>query len=120
MLESTVELLNGLFFIAMILLTAVCIVGSIVAALQAVNRGTATSSSIPGNFVDDMSAIWSWEACGHLSGNRKESSARMTRSTSRIINWVNAERDGTRRLRLAQLSGRHNSHREFAPPGSYP
>jgi len=52
-LESTVDLLDGLFFIAMILLTAVCIVGSIVAALRAVGRGTATSSSIQGNFVHD-------------------------------------------------------------------
>jgi hypothetical protein len=38
MLESTIDLLNGLFLIAMILLTAVCIVGSIVAALRAVSR----------------------------------------------------------------------------------
>jgi heme A synthase len=35
MLESTVDLLDGLFFIAMILLTAACILGSIVAALRA-------------------------------------------------------------------------------------
>jgi hypothetical protein len=54
MLESTVDLLNGLFLIAMILLTAVCIVGSIVAALRAVSRGTAASESIHGKFVDDM------------------------------------------------------------------
>jgi hypothetical protein len=55
MLDSAVDLLNGLFFIAMILLTAVCIVGSIVAALRAVSHGTATSESIQGYFVDDMS-----------------------------------------------------------------
>jgi hypothetical protein len=54
MLESTVDLLNGLFFIAMILLTAVSIVGSIVAALRAVSHGTATSESIQEQFVDDM------------------------------------------------------------------
>ena len=54
MLESTVDLLNGLFLIAMILLIAVCIVGSIVAALRAVSRGNATSDSIQGKFVDDM------------------------------------------------------------------
>jgi hypothetical protein len=46
MLESTADLLDGLFFIAMILLTAVCILGSIVAALRAVSRGTATSENI--------------------------------------------------------------------------
>jgi hypothetical protein len=54
MLESTGNLLDGLFFIAMILLTAVCIVGSIVAALNAISRGAATSESIRGKFVDDM------------------------------------------------------------------
>ena len=54
MLESSVDLLNGLFLVAMILLTAVCIVGSMVAALRAVNRGSSTSGSIQGNFVDDM------------------------------------------------------------------
>jgi hypothetical protein len=54
MLESTVDLLNGLFLIAMILLIAVCIVGSIVAALRAVSRGNVTSDSIQGKFVDDM------------------------------------------------------------------
>ena len=41
MLESTVDLPNGLFLIAMILLTALCIVCSIVAALRAVSRGNA-------------------------------------------------------------------------------
>jgi hypothetical protein len=54
MLESSVDLLNSLFLVAMILLTAVCIVGSIVAALRAVNRGSAASGSIQGHFVDDM------------------------------------------------------------------
>jgi hypothetical protein len=54
MLDSTVDLLNDLFLIAMILLTVVCVVGSIVAALCAVNRGTATSRVIQGNFLDDM------------------------------------------------------------------
>jgi hypothetical protein len=37
-----------------ILLMAFCIVGSVVAALRAVSRGTATSESIHGKFVDDM------------------------------------------------------------------
>jgi hypothetical protein len=54
MLESTVDLLDGLFFIAMILLTAVCILGSIVAALRAVGRGTATSENIHGKLADDI------------------------------------------------------------------
>ena len=54
MLESTVDLLDGLFFIAMILLTAVCILGSIVAALRAVGRGTATSENIRGKLADDI------------------------------------------------------------------
>ena len=54
MLESTVDSLNGLFFIAMILLTAACIVGSIVAALRAVSWRNATSESIQGKFVNDM------------------------------------------------------------------
>jgi hypothetical protein len=54
MLESTVDLLNGLFFIAMILLTAVCIVGSIVAAIRAVGHATTTSESIQEQFTDDM------------------------------------------------------------------
>jgi hypothetical protein len=55
MLESTVDLLDGLFFIAMILLTAVCILGSIVAALRAVGRGTATSENIQGRAVRNRS-----------------------------------------------------------------
>jgi hypothetical protein len=54
MLESTVDLLDGLFFIAMILLTAVCILGSIVAALRAVSRGTATSENIHGKLAADI------------------------------------------------------------------
>jgi hypothetical protein len=54
MLESIVDLLNGLFLIAMILLTAVCIVGSMVAALRAVSRENATSVSVQGKFGDDM------------------------------------------------------------------
>lgn len=54
MLESTVDLLNDLFLITMILLAVVCVVGSIVAALCAVNRGIATSEGIQGNFLDDM------------------------------------------------------------------
>ena len=52
--ESTVDLLNGLFSIAVILLMVFCIVGSIVAALRAVGRETATSTRSPGKFVNDV------------------------------------------------------------------
>jgi len=41
MLESSVELLGGLFLSALALLIGSCIVGSIVAALRALSRGTA-------------------------------------------------------------------------------
>jgi hypothetical protein len=40
MLESTIELLCGLGLSALTLLVSFCIVGSIVAALRAVNRGS--------------------------------------------------------------------------------
>ena len=43
MLESTVELLGGLIYErALLLLIGFCIVGSTVAALRAVSRGSAT------------------------------------------------------------------------------
>jgi hypothetical protein len=42
MLEGTAELLGGLCLIALPLLISFCLVGSIVAALQAVSRGSAT------------------------------------------------------------------------------
>jgi hypothetical protein len=42
MLESVVELLGGLFLSALTLLIGSCIVGSIVAALRAVSRESAT------------------------------------------------------------------------------
>jgi hypothetical protein len=45
MLESTVELLGNLFLAALTLLIGACIVGSIVAALRAVSRGSATAIS---------------------------------------------------------------------------
>jgi hypothetical protein len=45
MLESTVELLGGLCLSALILLIAVSIVGSIVAALRVVGCGSATLSA---------------------------------------------------------------------------
>lgn len=54
MLESVVELLNGLTLVALILLMVISIVGSIVAALRAVSRGTATSESIQGRCVDEI------------------------------------------------------------------
>ena len=54
MLESIVDLLDGLFLIAAIVLMVFCIVGSIVAALRAVSGGTATSTRSPGKFVDDV------------------------------------------------------------------
>jgi hypothetical protein len=44
MLESTVELLGGLFVSTLLLLIVFCIVGSTVAALRAVSRGSATVS----------------------------------------------------------------------------
>jgi hypothetical protein len=59
MLESTVDLLDGIFSIAVILLMVSCIVGSTVAALRAVGRGTATSTRNPRKFV-------------HGVGNRSE------------------------------------------------
>jgi hypothetical protein len=43
MLESTVDLVGGLFLTALALLIGSCIVGSIVAALRAVGRGTVQS-----------------------------------------------------------------------------
>ena len=45
MLEGTVELLGGLCLIALPLLISFCIVGSIVAALRAVSRESATVST---------------------------------------------------------------------------
>jgi hypothetical protein len=45
MLENTVELLAGLFLSALTLLIGFCIVGSIVAALRAVSRGSASVSA---------------------------------------------------------------------------
>ncbi len=54
MLESIVDLLNGLFLIAVIVLIVLSIVGSMVAALRAVRGDTATSTSSQGKFVDDV------------------------------------------------------------------
>jgi hypothetical protein len=54
MLESIVDLLNGLSLIAVILLMIFCIIGSIVAALHGVGRGTTTSTSSLAEFVDDV------------------------------------------------------------------
>jgi hypothetical protein len=45
MLESTVELLGGLGLSALTLLISFCIVGSIIAALRAVNRGSGSLSA---------------------------------------------------------------------------
>jgi hypothetical protein len=45
MLESIVELLGALSFSAVTALIVTCIVGSIVAALRAVNRGSASVST---------------------------------------------------------------------------
>jgi hypothetical protein len=45
MLESTVELLSGLFVSALTLLIASAIVGSTIAALRAVGRGGITVST---------------------------------------------------------------------------
>jgi hypothetical protein len=46
MLEGTAELLGGLCLIALPLLISFCLVGSIVAALQAVSRGSATVTTV--------------------------------------------------------------------------
>jgi len=54
MLENIVDLLDGLSFIAVIMLMIFSVVGSIVAALRAVSAGTATSTSSQGKFVDDV------------------------------------------------------------------
>jgi hypothetical protein len=45
MLESIVELLGALSFCALTALIGTCILGSIVAALRAVSRGSATMST---------------------------------------------------------------------------
>jgi len=45
MLESTVELLGGVFLSALTFLIGSCIVGSIVAALRAVSRRSVTVST---------------------------------------------------------------------------
>jgi len=45
MLKNTVELLGGLFLSVLTLLICSCIVGSIVAALRAVSRGSASVST---------------------------------------------------------------------------
>jgi hypothetical protein len=45
MLENTVEVVGGLFLIALPLLISFCIVGSIVAALRAVSRESGTVST---------------------------------------------------------------------------
>jgi hypothetical protein len=45
MLESTVELLGGLFLGALTFVIGSCIVGSIVAALRAVSRGSIAVST---------------------------------------------------------------------------
>jgi len=45
MLESTIELLGGLGLSALILLISFCIVGSIVAVLRVVSRGSGTVSA---------------------------------------------------------------------------
>jgi len=45
MLESTVELLGGLFLSTLALLIDFCVFGSIAAALRAVSRGSATVST---------------------------------------------------------------------------
>jgi hypothetical protein len=63
----------------MILLTAVCIVGSIVAALRAVSHGTATPESIQENFVDDM------QPAGRPLGDQ-------VRSVDGILNPVGSEK----------------------------
>lgn len=55
MLESIVDFLDGLSLVAVILLPVVGVVGSIVVALSAVGRETATSTSSQRKFIDDVS-----------------------------------------------------------------
>jgi hypothetical protein len=50
MLEGTVELLGGLCLIALLLLISFCIGGSIIAALRALSRGSATVSQVRRDF----------------------------------------------------------------------
>jgi hypothetical protein len=57
MLESIVDLLNGLSLIALMLLIVFSIVGSIVVALRAVSRGSATSEGVEGTLVNDMQPV---------------------------------------------------------------
>lgn len=54
MLESIVDLLHGLALVALILLMAFSILGSIVAALRAVSRASATSESNRGRCVYEI------------------------------------------------------------------
>ena len=44
MLESTIVLLDDLLLSALTLLIGICVVGSIVAAVRAVSRGSATAN----------------------------------------------------------------------------
>jgi hypothetical protein len=51
-LEATIELLIGLFLIAVILIITLSIVGSVVAALRAVSRGNCHLDTYPRHFGD--------------------------------------------------------------------
>jgi hypothetical protein len=55
MLESIVDLLDGLFLVAVSLLMVFGVVGSIVVALRAIGRETATPTHSQGTFIDDVS-----------------------------------------------------------------
>jgi hypothetical protein len=55
MLETIVDLLDGLSLIAVIVLTVFSVVGSIVAAFRAVSPGTSISTSRQRKLIDDVS-----------------------------------------------------------------
>ncbi len=64
MLESTVELLGGLGLSALPLLVSFCIVGSIVAALRAVSRASATVST-KGKVFGFVAEVTVWDDLNH-------------------------------------------------------
>jgi len=72
MLGSIIELVGGLFLDATILLIGFCIVGSIVAALLAVSRGSATSRSEgqPVNYVGSRPDVFADAKLKALSAAR--------------------------------------------------
>jgi hypothetical protein len=64
MLESTVELLGGLCLSALPLLISFCIVGSIVAAVRAVSRASATVGT-KGKVLAFVREVTVWDDLNH-------------------------------------------------------